>query len=140
MAIYQLNTIAWLEWTIKTHKEDHYPVRPIIAAINPIGKNLEPYIHKLLKLFITPINTHTNTSLQPKNHPNSSETKQFLESKSHITQTFNAVLNHVQGKTFPLNLIPSTMSTCIPMSIFNKQLTLFALSLTTQLALGHICH
>lgn len=95
--------MARMRITIKTHKDDTYPVRPIIAAINPIGKELEIYIHHLLKLFITPICTHTNTSVDPVICEDPTDTKLYMNSKSFIAKNYNCVLKQVENCKIPLN-------------------------------------
>lgn len=88
--------MARMRITIKTHKGDHYPVRPIIAATNPIGKIMESYIHKLLKLFITPINTHKH-QLKTHNTPKSQRSHQLSNNKfTHHQKLQHCIRNNQQ--------------------------------------------
>lgn len=87
--------MARMRISIKTHKTD-YPVRPIIAAPNPIGKTMEDYIHKLLKLFITP--TFHNQSQLPVE-----SIVHVIQSKTFIIKNYQQVLDGIKNLSIPIN-------------------------------------
>lgn len=94
-------TLPKMKITIKTHKGEHYPARPIIAAPGSMGKPLEEYLHKLLKIYITPFDTHTSNTHKTWIDPDKVTTEEWINNKAHIVREYGEVARHVQNTTIP---------------------------------------